>query len=122
MSHWAEIDNTNTVLRVLVGDNNDPAGDEGYQWLIDNLGGTWVQTSYNTHGGVHTQGGTPLHKNYAGIGYTFDGTGFAAPQPYASWVLDEETYLWQSPVAMPEDGNLYTWNEETTSWELVPTE
>jgi len=122
MSHWAEIDTTNTVLRVLVGDNNDPAGDQGYQWLIDNLGGTWVQTSYNTHGGVHTQGGTPLHKNYAGIGYTFDGTGFAAPQPYASWVLDEETYLWQSPVAMPEDGNLYTWNEETTSWELVPTE
>ena len=122
MSHWAELDNNNTVLRVLVGDNNDPNGDQGYQWLINNLGGTWIKTSYNTKGGVHTQGGTPLHKNYAGIGYTFDGTGFAAPQPYTSWTLDEETYLWQAPVAYPEDGNPYTWNEEITSWELLPTE
>jgi len=62
MSHWAEIDDTNTVIRVLVGDNNDPAGDEGYQWLIDNLGGTWIQTSYN---------GT-IRYNYAGVGFTYD--------------------------------------------------
>lgn len=65
MAHWAELDETNTVLRVLVGDNNDPAGDEGYQWLIDNLGGTWVKTSYN----AATNG---FRFNYAGIGYTYD--------------------------------------------------
>jgi hypothetical protein len=113
MAHFAEVID-GVVERVIVADSKE--------WCEANLGGTWVQTSYNTQGGVHSQGGTPLHKNYAGIGYTFDGTGFAAPQPYASWALDEETYLWQAPVAMPEDGNLYTWNEETTSWELAPTE
>jgi hypothetical protein len=73
MSHWAELDETNTVIRVLVGDNNDPAGDEGYQWLIDNLGGTWVKTSYN---------GT-IRYNYAGVGYTYDpiDDAFIAPIP-----------------------------------------
>jgi hypothetical protein len=113
MAHFAEIID-GVVERVIVADTQE--------WCETNLGGTWVQTSYNTHGGVHTLGGTPLHKNYAGIGYTFDGTGFAAPQLYASWTLDEETYLWQAPVAMPEDGNAYTWNEETISWELISTE
>jgi len=91
------------------------------EWCKTNLGGTWVQTSYNTHGGAHTQGGTPLHKNYAGIGYTFDGTGFAAPQPYASWTLDSATYLWQAPVAMPEDGLAYMWNEDDLAWVEIPT-
>lgn len=73
MSHWAELDDNNKVIRVLVGDNNDPAGDEGYQWLIDNLGGTWVKTSYN---------GT-IRFNYAGIGYTYDpiDDAFIAPMP-----------------------------------------
>jgi hypothetical protein len=115
MAHFAEVVD-GVVERVIVADSAE--------WCKSNLGGTWVQTSYNTKGGVHTLGGTPLHKNYAGIGYTFDGTGFAAPQPYASWTLDEETYLWQAPVAMPEDGNLYTWNEEDQSWVefVAPTE
>ena len=117
MSHWAEINKNNVVLRVLVGDNNE--ADEGYQWLIDNLGGTWVQTSYNTSGGVHANGGTPLNKNYAGIGYSWDGTGFAAPQPYPSWTLDKETYLWTAPVAMPTDGKPYSWNEDSKSWDEV---
>lgn len=120
MSHWAEIDNKNIVLRVLVGDNNDPAGDEGYQWLIDNLGGTWIKTSYNTFGGVHTLGGTPLNKNYAGIGYTWDGTGFAAPQPYPSWSLNSDTYLWEAPTPMPVDDKFYRWDEDTTSWVEIP--
>jgi len=73
MSHWAELDGTNTVLRVLVGDNNDPAGDEGYQWLIDNLGGTWIKTSYNGN----------FRYNFAGIGYTYDpiDDAFIAPVP-----------------------------------------
>lgn len=116
MSHWAELDDNNKVIRVTVGDNNDPNGDEGYKWLIDNLGGTWIKTSYNTQGNVHTLGGTPLHKNYAGAGYSWDGTGFAAPQPFASWTKDEETYLWQPPTPMPKDGKHYAWDEETTSW------
>jgi hypothetical protein len=76
----------------------------------------WVQTSYNTQGNVHAAGGTALHKNYAGIGYTWDGTGFAPPQPFASWTKNADTYLWEAPTPMPTDGKMYTWNEETTSW------
>jgi hypothetical protein len=114
MAHFAELDKDSVVLRVIVADSKE--------WCETNLGGTWVQTSYNTYGGEHKLGGTPLHKNYAGIGYTFDGVGFAAQQPFSSWTLNEETYLWEAPVAMPEDGKFYTWNEETTSWELIPTE
>jgi len=110
MAHFAEIVD-GVVERVIVADSKE--------WCAANLGGTWVQTSYNTHGGVHTLGGTPLHKNYAGIGYTFDGTGFAAPQPYASWTLNAETYLWEAPTPMPTDGKRYSWNEEDLAWEEV---
>jgi hypothetical protein len=113
MAHFAEVID-GVVERVIVADSKE--------WCEANLGGTWVQTSYNTHGGVHTLGGTPLNKNYAGIGFTFDGVGFAEPQPYLSWALNVTSYLWEAPVAYPEDGNRYTWNEETTSWELIPTE
>jgi hypothetical protein len=99
MAHWAEIDENNIVLRVTVGSNDEP--DEGYQWLIDNVGGTWVKTSYNTSGGVHKKGGTPLRKNYAGIGYTYDETrdAFIPPKPEyplnVTWVLNEDTCLWE---------------------------
>jgi hypothetical protein len=89
MSHWAEIDETSTVLRVLVGDNNDPAGDEGYQWLIDNLGGTWVKTSYNAN----------IRKNYAGVGFIYDPVrdAFIAPKPEeGNWVLNEDTCKWEN--------------------------
>jgi hypothetical protein len=89
----------------------------------------WVQTSYNTQGGEHKLGGTPLHKNYAGIGYTWDGTGFAPPQPFASWTKNTNTYLWEAPVAMPSDAGtgtppkMYQWSEETVNWvEVVHTE
>lgn len=97
MAHWAEIDENNIVLRVTVGDNNSP--DEGYQWLIDNLGGRWIKTSYNTIGGVHTSGGTPLRKNYAGIGFTYDEArdAFIPPMPEGEgWTLNEETCLWEN--------------------------
>ena len=99
MAHWAELDENNVVLRVLVGDNNDPANDEGYQWLIDNLGGTWKKTSYNTVAGVHTAGGTPFRKNYAGIGYTYDAgrDAFIPPRPDESYTLNEETCQWVAP-------------------------
>ena len=76
----------------------------------------WIQTSYNTQGGKHTQGGTPLHKNYAGIGYTWDGTGFAPPQPFPSWTKNADTYLWEPPTPMPTDGKIYNWHEDTKTW------
>jgi len=107
MAHFAELDSDNVVLRVIVADNKE--------WCENNLGGTWVQTSYNTHGGQHPEG-RPLHKNYAGIGYHFDGVGFYAPQPFPSWIKDEETYIWQAPVAMPDDGKFYSWDEDSLSW------
>ncbi len=102
MAHWAEIDENNIVIRVVVGSNDD--ADEGYQWLIDNLGGTWIKTSYNTRGGVHQSGGIPLRKNFAGIGYTYDKErdAFIAPKPEKnSWVLNEETCQWGPPSVEP---------------------
>jgi len=117
MAHYAEVKN-GVVTRVLVVDNSI---EDGQKFLAEELGlgGTWVQTSYNTFGGVHKNGGTPLNKNYAGIGYSWDGTGFAAPQPFPSWTLNKETYLWTAPVAMPTDGKPYTWNEDSKSWDEV---
>ena len=106
MSHWAEVDNNNIVLRVLVGNNDDPNGDEGYQWLIDNLGGTWIKTSYNTLGGIHALGGKPLRKNYAGIGMIYDPIrdAFYLPQPQGEeWVLNEEACLWEIPDLTSSD-------------------
>jgi len=89
MSHWAEIDDNKMVIRVLVGDNNDPNGDEGYQWLLDNLGGTWVQTSYNGN----------IRKNFAGIGFTYDELrdAFIAPEPDNATGFDENTCQWIVP-------------------------
>jgi hypothetical protein len=98
MAHWAEIDENSIVLRVTVGDNNDPAGDEGYSWLIENLGGTWIKTSYNTFGGAHSEGGIPLRKNYACIGFLYDPIkdAFIPPKPtVGEWQLNEETCLWE---------------------------
>jgi hypothetical protein len=114
LSHWAEIDENNIVQRVLVGDNNDPNGDEGYQWLLDNLGGTWIKTSYN----AATNG---FRKNYAGIGYTYDPTrdAFIAPKPFNSWVLNEDTCQWEAPVAYPTDGVMYQWDETITDWKAT---
>jgi hypothetical protein len=107
MAHWAELDDDNVVLRVTVGDNNDPNGDEGYQWLIDNLGGTWVKTSYNS----------TIRKNFAGIGFTYDETldAFIPPKPFASWILNEESCLWEAPTPYPSEGDYY-WDETTQTW------
>lgn len=109
MAHWAELDDDNIVIRVLVGDNNDPAGDEGYSWLIDNLGGRWVQTSYNAN----------FRKQYAGVGYFYDEQAdvFIAAQPFPSWSLDEN-HDWQPPIPKPDDGLMYFWNEENQDWEV----
>ena len=108
MAHFAQVVD-GVVAQVIVADTKE--------WCESNLGGTWVQTSYNTKGNVHTLGGTPLHKNYAGIDYTWDGTGFAAPKPFESWTLDTDTYLWNAPTPMPvEEGKIFTWDEPTLSW------
>lgn len=106
MAHWAELDENNIVVRVTVGDNNEP--DEGYQWLIDNLGGTWVKTSYNGN----------IRKNFAGIGFTYDEErdAFISPKPFESWILNEETCQWETPVPYPTDDKKYFWDEPTTSW------
>lgn len=128
MAHWAELDENNVVTRVLVGDNNDPAGDEGYQWLIDNLGGTWVKTSYNAIGGKRRNPDTGemteepgFRKNYAGIGYSYDAgrDAFIPPKPFNSWTLNEDSCLWAPPIEYPTDGKIYAWNEDIVNWEEV---
>jgi hypothetical protein len=110
MAYWAETDDNNKVVRVLATDNNDPNGDEGYKWLVDNFGGKWIQTSYNNR----------IRKQYAGIGFTYDETNdvFIAPQPFPSWTLDEN-HDWQPPISMPDDGMSYFWDEENQSWSLI---
>ena len=118
MSHWAEINENNIVTSVLVGNNDDINGDEGYKWLIDNLGGVWKKTSYNTKAGQHKEGGTPFRKNYAGVGFTYDESrdAFIPPKPFDSWILDEETCQWNSPVRLPDEENLYFWDEAELKW------
>ena len=108
MAHWAELDDDNIVLRVLVTDNNDQNGDEGYRWLVDNLDGHWVKTSYNAR----------IRKNFAGRGYFFDEErdAFIPPQPFPSWLLDEDTCRWEPPIPVPAEGGPYVWNEDSVDW------
>jgi hypothetical protein len=115
MAHFAKLDENNIVTFVTVGRQEDD-GKEAE--LCARTGDVYKQTSYNTHGGVHALGGTPLRKNYAGIGYTYDAgrDAFIPPKPYASWLLNETTCLWDAPVAYPDDGKRYSWDEATTSW------
>ena len=126
MAHFAKLDNDNKVLKVHVLGNTVITDSEGIEH--ENLGIKyltkihkylkWKQTSYNTYKGVHRLGGTPFRKNYAGIGYTYDETrdAFIPPQPYPSWTLNEDTCQWEAPVARPDDGKNYDWNEETQTW------
>lgn len=123
MAHWAELDSDNKVIRVLVTENN---ADEGYSFLMSAFGGRWVKTSYNTYAGQHATGGTPLRKNYAGVGYTYDEQrdAFIPRKPFASWILNEQTCQWQAPIPYPTDGKDYGWDEELGDWVEVelPTE
>jgi hypothetical protein len=111
MAHFAKVVD-GVVTQVIV------AEPEFFDTFVDSSPGEWIQTSYNTHGGEHKLGGTPLRKNYAGIGFTYDREkdAFIPPKPFASWVLNEDTCLWDAPVAMPNDGKIYTWDEATTNW------
>ena len=114
MAHWAKIEN-GTVVQVNVVE------DDFIQANPDRYTGLWVKTSYNTNGGVHQLGGTPLRKNYAGIGYTYDEQrdAFIPPKPFESWTLNEETCLWESPIPYPQDEKLYIWDEEQQNWKEV---
>lgn len=115
MAHFAKVVD-GVVTQVIV------AEPEFFETFVDSSPGEWIQTSYNTIGGVHKLGGTPLRKNYAGIGFTYDRVrdAFIPPKSFASWVLNEDTCLWDAPVAMPDDGKVYQWDEATTNWVEVP--
>jgi hypothetical protein len=110
MSHFAKVCD-GIVTQVIV------AEPEFFNTFVDSSPGEWIQTSYNTRGGQHPEG-RPVRKNYAGLGYTYDSIrdAFIPPKPYASWLLNEDTCLWDSPVAYPTDGKRYTWDEATTNW------
>ena len=131
MAHFADIDALHKVIQVVVLDDKDTQdsnGNEeesiGAKYLHDGFGGTWLRTSYNTGGGVHKAGGTPFRKNYAGIGFTYDAErdAFISPKPFDSWILNEDTCQYDPPVECPDDGNRYSWNEDTTSWDEVDME
>ena len=123
MAHFAKVV-SGTVTQVIV------AEPEFFETFVDTSPGEWIQTSYNTRGGVHYQANSnepsedqtkALRKNYAGIGYTYDAQkdAFIPPKPFESWVLDETSCLWEAPTPYPNDGERYTWNESTTSWDQV---
>lgn len=118
MAHFAKIDKDNTVTDVVV--ISDEQEHRGNDFLANDLGfgGVWIQTSYNTQGGVHLGGGVPFRKNYAGIGYTYDSIrdAFIPPKPYPSWILNENTCHWETPIPYPDDGKKYYWDEDTVSW------
>lgn len=111
MSHFAKINENNIVTQVIVAEKD----------FIDIIEGEWIQTSYNTYGGKHLLGGTPLRYNYAGIGYTYNREydAFHAPQPYNSWILNKETFIWEPPIPYPTDGKMYNWNENIINWEEI---
>ena len=115
MGHFAKVVD-GKVTQVIV------AEPEFFDTFVDSSPGAWIQTSYNTQANKHTQGGTPLRGNYAGIGYTYDATNdvFYAPQPYASWTLNSD-WTWEAPTSMPTDGKMYKWDEPTLAWVEVPT-
>lgn len=121
MAHYAFLDNNNIVTEVIVGKDEGEDGVDWEQHYGAFRGQTCKRTSYNTHAGVHSGGGTPFRKNYAGIGYSYNAIrdAFIPPKPYASWLLNEDTCLWESPVPYPDDGNYYVWDEITTSWVQV---
>lgn len=123
MAHYAKVQN-GTVSQVIVAEA------DFFDTFVDSSPGQWIQTSYNTRGGVHYEPNTntpsedqtrALRKNYAGIGYTYDATrdAFIPPQPFASWILNETSCLWEAPISYPDDGNIYRWNEESTHWVLT---
>ena len=111
MSHFAKINENNIVTQVIIAEQD----------FINIIEGEWIQTSYNTYGGKHLLGGTPLRYNYAGIGYIYNREydAFHAPQPYNSWILNKETFIWEPPIPYPTDGKMYNWDESITNWKEI---
>lgn len=121
MAHYAFLNMQNIVTEVIVG-KDETEGNTNWEIHYGNIREQICKrTSYNTVGGVHLGGGTPFRKNYAGIGYTFDESkdAFIPPKPFDSWILNETSCLWEAPVAYPDDGEVYAWNEENQNWDLV---
>lgn len=116
MTHFARVQNGIVTNVIVIEQDMIDAGSWGPPE-------EWIQTSYNTYGGVHRNGKTPLRKNYAGIGYSYDEVldAFIPPKPYDSWTLDTNTCLWEPPVGYPQDGNAYVWNEQEQQWDLFIT-
>jgi len=124
VAHFAKLGTDNIVEKVEVVSNNIATTEQDGINFLNNLYNTndiWKQTSYNTYAGEHKLDGTPFRKNYAGIGYTYDEDrdAFIPPKPYSSWILNEETCNWESPVVYPDDGQFYNWNETNQTWELI---
>lgn len=121
MAHYAFLDGENIVTEVIVGKDEGEGGIDWEAHYGEFRGQTCKRTSYNTSGGVHSTGETPYRKNYAGIGYSYDAArdAFIPPKPFASWLLDEDSCLWQAPVAHPGDGAMYSWDEEAGEWVAV---
>jgi hypothetical protein len=123
MAHYALLNSENIVIQVFVGRDEDDLveGISDWESYYAPAGCTVKRTSYNTHGGIHKLGGTAFRKNYAGLGYTYDPErdAFISPKPLASWILDEDSCQWEAPVAYPNDGQLYTWNEANQDWVLA---
>jgi hypothetical protein len=121
MAHYAFLNMQNIVTEVIVG-KDETDGPTNWEMHYGNIREqVCKRTSYNTRGGVHSEGGTPFRKNYAGIGYTYDYArdAFIPPKPFDSWTLNENSCLWDAPVTYPEDGQMYTWNEELGTWDLI---
>ena len=126
MAHFAQLKNSsnNTVVRVVVVHNNEAPTEEAGITFLKGLYGEdtiWKQTSYNTVANTHRLGGTPFRKNFAGTGFTYDESrdAFIPIKPFASWVLNEDTCQWETPIPMPTDGQPYRWNEENQSWDAI---
>ena len=123
MAHFSKLGTGNIVEKVEVVSNDVATTEQAGIDFLNNLYGTndvWKQTSYNTKAGVHRLGGTPFRKNYAGIGSKYDETrdAFISPKPFESWTLNEDTCIWEPPIAKPTDGQDYVWNETNQSWDL----
>ena len=122
MAYYAFLEVNNIVTEVIVGIDETDDNKNWEEHYGNFRGQVCKRTSYNTIGGKHNNGGIPFRKNYAGIGYSYDETldAFIPPKPFESWILNEETCLWESPVPYPTDGELYTWNEEDQEWTEQP--
>jgi hypothetical protein len=124
MAHYAFLDENNIVTEVIVGKDEGEGGIDWEQHYGEFRGQVCKRTSYNTQGGVHSTGGTAYRKNYAGIGYSYDAErdAFIAPKPFASWLLNEESCLWEAPTPYPTDGLMYQWVEDDLNWQAITFE